>query len=61
MKNLSSKQRKYLIKMFTLIFICEVLLKTENRIFQSFGILLVPFIVTFGVLLLKEDRQNDTN
>ena len=61
MRNLSSKQRKYLMKMFTLIFICEILLKTENRFFQLLGILLVPFFVTYGVLLLREDGQNGIN
>ena len=61
MKNLSGKQKKYLINMFALIFICETLLKIDNKVFQSLGILLVPFIVTYGVLLLKEDKENDTN
>lgn len=61
MKSLSGKQKKYLMKMFTLIVMCEILLKIDIKFFQSLGILLVPFIVTFGVLLLKEDGQNDTN
>lgn len=44
--------------MLVLITICELLLKIDNKIIQSLGIGLTPFIVLFGYLLLKNDKKD---
>lgn len=61
MKNFTDKQKKYLLKMFALIAVCEILLKINNAFMQSLGIILVPFIVTYGFLVLKNDSKSNLN
>lgn len=58
MKKFVSKQKNCFIAMLTLIAICELLLKIDNKIFQSFGIGLTPFIICFGFLLLRNDKKD---
>lgn len=58
MKKFVSKQKNCLISMITLIAICELLLKIDNKIIQSLGICLTPFIVYFGFLLIMNDKKN---
>ena len=53
-----AKQKRYLIKLIELIFACEVLLKIDNKIIQTFGVLLVPIIVGYGYLFLRRDQNN---
>ena len=53
-----AKQKRYLIKLFELIFACEVLLKIDNKIIQTLGVLLVPIIVGYGYLFLRRDQSN---
>ena len=61
MKNFTDKQKKYLLKMFALIAVCEILLKINNAFIQSLVIILVPFIVTYGFLVLKNDSKSNLN
>lgn len=58
MKKFVSKQKNCFIVMLVLITICELLLKIDNKIIQSLGIGLTPFIVLFGYLLLKNDKKD---
>jgi len=58
MKKFISKQRNCLITMLVLIAACELLLKMDNIIFQSFGICLAPFILCFGLLLFRNDKKD---
>lgn len=57
MKNFVGKQKHCFITMFSLIVICEVLLRVDNKIIQIVGISLVPFIILFGFLLIKNDKR----
>ena len=57
MKKNNSKQKKYIIYMFSLIFICELLLKINNMFFKAVGILMLPFIIACCLLVLKNDKQ----
>lgn len=58
MKKFVGKQRNCFITMFILIVICEVLLRVDNMVFQILGIVLLPFIILFGFLLIKGDKKN---
>ncbi len=58
MKKLVGKQKNCFITMLSLIVICEVLLRVDNKIIQIIGISLVPFIILFGFLLIKNDRRS---
>lgn len=57
MQNLDYKHKKYLSLMLISVAFCEIMLKIENNIIQFMGIMLLPVIVTFTVLLLKQDRK----
>lgn len=58
MKKFVGKQKNCFITMFVLIVACEILLRIDNKIIQSLGICLLPFIILFGFLLLKNDQKN---
>lgn len=57
MKKFISKQKNCLLTLIILIVICELLLKIDNKIIQSLGICIIPFIVMFGFLLIKNDQK----
>lgn len=57
MKKFVGKQKNCFISMFILIIACEVLLRIDNKIIQSLGIFLVPFIIIFGFFLIKNDNK----
>ena len=61
MKKFVSKQRNCFWTLFSLIVICEILLKINNKFIQSIGIILVPFIVIFGILLIMNDNKKEEN
>ena len=58
---IDTKQKRYLLKLFEFIFVCEVLLKIDNIIIQSLGIMLLPFIVFYAYSFLKCDQSNLNN
>ena len=60
MKIEMSKQRKYLIKLLILIFVCEVMIQVNNRIIQTFGICTLPFIFIYGYLLFKTEKEQNS-
>lgn len=61
MKKFISKQRNCFCTLISLILVCEVLLTIDNRIIQSIGIILIPFIVTFEILLMKKENKKEGN
>ncbi len=58
MNKFLSKRRNCGLLMFILIIICELLLKIDNKFIQTIGIILTPFIVTLGFLLIKNDEKH---
>ena len=61
MKKFISKQKNWFWTLFSLILICETLLTINNRIFQTIGVVLTPFTVVFGILLIKNDNKKEEN
>jgi len=60
MKKFIGKQKNCFWTLLGLILVCEILLKIDNKIIQSIGIVLTPFIVMFGYLLIRNDEKNLT-
>lgn len=58
MKTIISKQKKYFIAILSLIFICEIMLGSNNKIIQSLGICIIPIIFVYGVLLYKNEKES---
>ena len=59
MKKFISKQKNCFWTLFSLILVCELLLTIDNKIIQSIGILLTPFIVIFGILLMSKEKEEN--
>ena len=59
MKKFISKQRNCFWTLFSLILFCEILLTIDNKIIQSIGIVLTPFIVIFGILLMLNKKEEN--
>ena len=59
MKSFVRNPKKCLISMILLIVICEISLRVDNMVVQSFGICLVPFIILFGLLLMMNDKKKN--
>ena len=53
--------KTYIIVMASLIVLCELLLKIDNKIVQSFGILLLPVIIVtiFKFMINDQKREID--
>ena len=59
MKSFVRNPKKCLIAMILLIVVCEISLRVDNMVVQSFGICLVPFIILFGLLLMMNDKKKN--
>lgn len=57
MKKFIGKQKNCFWTLIGLILIVEILLTINNKIIQSMGIVLTPFVVMFGYLLIKNDQK----
>ena len=57
MNTIKNKRIKYLLSLLILIFICEIMLQIDNKIVQCFGICILPIIVTYGILLFKNEQS----
>ena len=57
MKKFISKQKICFITLISLVVMCEILLKIDNKIIQSIGILLTPIIAIFVFLLIRNDQK----
>lgn len=58
MKKFISKQKNLLIALSSLVIICEILLKINNRIIQSIGIILTPIIALLVFLVIRNDQKD---
>lgn len=61
MKRQQRNQKTYISVMISLIIICELLLKVDNMIIQSIGILLTPFIILCVLMTIKNDQKRGNN
>jgi branched-subunit amino acid permease len=61
MKKFISKQKNLLIALSSLVIICEILLKINNRIIQSIGIILTPIIALLVFLVIRNDQKDLEN
>ena len=57
MKIFNSRQKKYIMYMLALIFLCELLLNIDGMFFKAIGILILPFIIAFCLLVFKNDKE----
>ena len=57
MKKFVSKQKNCFWTLIGLTLIVETLLTIDNKVIQSMGIVLTPFLVMFGYLLIKNDQK----
>ena len=61
MKKFISKQKNCFWALIGLILIVETLLTIDNKIIQSMGIMLTPFLVIVGYLLIRNDQKRNKN
>ena len=55
MKNLN----KYIIIMFILIIVAEILIRIKNDICNIIGIILLPIIIIVGFILIYSDKKQN--
>ena len=60
MKKFISKQKNCFLAMMSLILICEILLRINNKFIQTLGVMIFPFIILFGYLLIRHDQKKFT-
>ena len=59
MKKFISNQKNCLWTLLSLILVCEILLKINNKFIQLIGIMIVPFILFLVFLLIKNDNKKE--
>lgn len=59
MKKFINKQKNCLYTLLSLIIVCEILLKVDNKIIQGMGVVLTPIIIILSVLLMKNDNKKE--
>ena len=52
-----NRRTKYLISILVSIFMAEFLLQFDNKIIQCLGICVLPIIVIYSVLLIRNEQQ----
>lgn len=57
MKKLVSEPRSCLLSMLSLVFICELLLNTSNRLLQVLGIIILPVIIVLSIKLVMGNNK----
>ena len=57
MKKPKSKQIRYLISLIISIFVCEIFFLFNNKFVQFLGMLILPLIVMYSVLLIKGEKK----
>ena len=57
MKKFISKQKNCLWTLLGLIIVCESLLKINNRLIQSIGIVLTPIIAILVISVIRNDQK----
>ena len=61
MKKFINGQKNCLYTLLSLIIVCEILLKIDNKFIQSMGIILTPAIIMLSVLLMKNNNKKEEN
>ena len=61
MKKFIGKQKNLFITLISLVIICEVLLRIDNKIIQTIGVLLTPFIAILVFLVIRNDQKELEN
>ena len=57
MKEIIKNQKKSFIVMVLSIIICEILLNFDNKVVQSLGMIVVPFAVLLGFIIMKNSEK----
>ena len=57
MKTVKNKRFKYLTAIVILIFMFELMLQFDNRIVQGLGIGIIPIIVIYGILFIRNEQR----
>lgn len=57
MKNFISKQKNCFAMLAGLVAVCEILLKINNKIVQSMGMILTPFIAFLVFSVIRNDQK----
>ena len=57
MKTVINDREKYITAILLLIFICEVMFHSANKIIQLFGICILPIIIVYTILLFKNEKN----
>ena len=57
MKTVINDRARYITAILSLIFICEIMFHINNKIIQSFGIIILPIIFIYGILLFKGENK----
>ena len=57
MKKFISKQKNCFMTLIGLVILCEVLLKIDNRVIQSFGVILTPLIAMMVYCVIRNDQK----
>ena len=58
MKKFINKQKNCFITLISLVVLCEILLKINNKIIQLIGILLTPVIAILVLLVIRNDQKD---
>ena len=61
MKKFISKQKNCFIALICLVILCETLLKIDNMIVQTVGIILTPLIAILVFLVIRNDQKEMVN
>lgn len=56
-RKLKENINKYIIFMFILIIIAEILLRVNNKLLNIYGLIFFPIIVIAGIVLLIKDKK----
>ena len=61
MKKFITKQKNCLMTLIGLVVLAETLLKIDNKLMQSVGILLMPFIAACVYFVIRNDQKKEEN
>ena len=58
-KRLKSALNKYIIIMFILIVLAEILLRLDNKLLNVCGMVCLPLIIVVGIIMIIKDNKED--
>lgn len=61
MKKFISKQKNCFMTLLSLVIICEVLLRIDNMVIQTIGIVLTPVIAILVFMVIRNDQKELQN